>query len=324
MEFDLHGNINTSHKRLADQIESNRLPHDRVERHMIQALRHLRRRELGFKIMSRHGNRKHFVAYGRTGGVRVYDEPYEGGSGALAVTVAPPRDKPLWVSSWGSELALLKSRMRYSSVPIFLGQSRVSQMTAYESTRALMNWIEPALGDQLSFRMSGDPRQILAPHLIKPDHPVVGTCQCAVMVTLSNGAPGSGLARVWWVKDGALVGPVRLVGPTGVAHIEIICPGDRPGVADMMEWAAREPYSFFPDKLVLTVARRLAGGLDSLIPALAAREGMVGRMMREVNAMTGFRNWLPVSGRPVLALAGPFHTSVKAFSLRDNLEMAPG
>ena len=321
LEIDLHGNFSTSCRRLADQVESHRLPQDRAERHLVQALRQLRGRGLGFKVMSRHGNRKHFVAIGRQGGVRVYDEPYEGGSGTLSVTVAAPRNRPLWVSAWASEEAALKSRMRYCAMPITLGKSRISQAQAYDRPKVLMNWIESATGDELAFPVNGDPRQILSPGLIKPDNPVVGTCRCSIMLTLSASALGAGLARVWWIRDGALVGPIRLVGPTGAANIAILCPGDRPGM-EMSEWAAREPFSFFPDKLVLTVVRRLAGGLDSLIPELAARASLVEKMMREMNALTGYRNWLPVSGKPWLALAGPFHTSVKAFSLRQSLELS--
>lgn len=165
-------------------------------------------------------------------------------------------------------------------------------------------------------------KQVLSPRLVDKAAGEAERKQCGLVFNLALVRPGQGVARVWWVKDGSLVGPVRLVGPTGAAALEIVCAGDRPG--SLSEWASRGTWTFFPDKLVLSVARRLAGGLDTLLPQLAAQEGITGQLLRQANAMTGFRNLLPTRGRPCLALAGPFHASLKAFSLRSGLELSPG
>jgi hypothetical protein len=326
-EVDLYGSFASNAKRLAEHACRSHLPVDalqRAERHWVMALRHLRRRELPFRLVCRQGNRKQIVSVDVRGKARIWDERFEGGSGTLSVTVESPKAGRLSTapSLWTAEVAAMSARLRYCHLPVLLGPGTLSQNSAYHDKRALMSWMEPAIGDEPSFTIFGDPKQILAPHLIRPDHPSQALHRCSLLLSLRAGLPGTGLARVWWSKDGALVGPVQVVGPTGVLGLEIVCPGDRPG--ELSEWAARDPWTFFPDKLVLTVARRLDGGLDSLLPELAAREGAIGLMLRQANAMTGFRNWLPVAGRPCLALSGPFHASLKAFSLRKSLELVAG
>lgn len=321
LDIDLYGHFPADVKRLAKCILNDRLPPRGAERHWVMALRHLRNRKLSMRLVSRKGpHHKQIVTIDREGEMKAFEEPFEGGSGTLSVRVDPARRRALArAANWTSEITALRTRLRLCHVPIVLEKSLLNDAPAYQDRRVLMSWMEQALGDEPHFWVLGNPQRILAPHLVEPDSEALGLHRCSLMLSLRSGPPGRGVAKVWWVRDGALVGPVQLVGPTGVLRIEIVCPGDRDG--ELSEWAARDPWSFFPDKLALSVARRLAGGLDSLLPELAARESFLESLMRQANAMTGHRNVLPVSGKPCLALSGPFHASLKAFSLRNSLDL---
>ncbi len=322
-ELDLYGRFPADAKLLAKYILNDRVPTGGAERHWVMALRQLRNRRLGMRIVSRKGaHQKQIVTIDRDGDMKAFEERFEGGSGTLAVTVEPAKRRTFAkTSNWKAEIAALRSRLKYCHLPIVLEKDLLNEDPVYQDGRVLMSWMEQALGDEPHFLISGNPERILAPHLVKPDSQTLHLHGCSLMLTLRSSPTNKGVAKVWWIKDGALVGPVRIVGPTGALQIEIVCPGDRD--SELSEWAARDPWSFFPEKLALSVVRRLAGGLDSLLPELEANEGFLESLMRQANAGTGYRLTLPVAGKPSLALSGAFHASLKAFSLRNSLELTP-
>lgn len=323
LEIDLYGHFPADAKSLAKSILNDRIPPKGAERHWVMALRHLRNRQLGMRLASRKGpHQKQIVTIDQEGEMKAFEEPFEGGSGTLSVTVEPSRRRILGkTSSWTAEVTALRSRFRYCHLPIVLEKTLLNDDPVYRDGQVLMSWIEQALGDEPHFLVSSDPRRILAPRLVEPDGHKLELHRCSMLLALRSGPPNRGVAKVWWVKDGALVGPVRVVGATGVLQVEIVCPGDRE--KELSEWAARDPWSFFPDKLALSVVRRLAGGLDSLLPELVAREGFLESLMRQIQTVSGNRLMLPVDGRPCLALSGAFHASLKAFSMRNSLELMP-
>lgn len=322
LELELFGPLNCDVRRLAQQALTGVDPPSAMERHWVMALRHLRTLSLIPTLMSRDDHSKLLVTIRADGDLEVVKERYEGGSGNLGLYVALPRRPKPWSDPWQPERSCLRQRLPYCPFPVILDKENLSQRCVYEDPNTVMSWMEPALGSEPFLLATGNPKQVLSPRLIDKAAGKRERKQCGLVFNLAVVRPGQGAARVWWVKDGSLLGPVRLVGPTGAAAIEIVCAGDRPG--SLSEWASRGTWTFFPDKLALSVARRLAGGLDTLLPQLAAQEGIAGQLLRQVNAMTGFRNLLPTKGRPCLALAGPFHASLKAFSLRSSLELWPG
>lgn len=322
LELELFGQFNWDARRLAQQVVTGIEPHNPVERHWVMALRHLRTLDLIPTLMSRDDRSQLLVTIRPDSDLEVVTQRYEGGSGNLGLYVALPRRPKLWTDPWQPERSCLRQRLPYCPVPVILDKENLAQRCAYDNPGTVMSWMEPALGSEPFLFATGNPKQVLSPRLVDKAAGEAERKQCGLVFNLALVRPGQGVARVWWVKDGSLVGPVRLVGPTGAAAIEIVCAGDRPG--SLSEWASRGTWTFFPDKLVLSVARRLAGGLDTLLPQLAAQEGITGQLLRQANAMTGFRNLLPTRGRPCLALAGPFHASLKAFSLRSGLELSPG
>lgn len=321
-EIDLFGPLRIDARQLAQQVVTGVEPRSPVERHWVMSLRHLRTLKLSPTLMGRDDHTKSIVTIHPDGDLEVVKERYEGGAGNFGIRAQLPKNPKPWATPWQPEIVSLRRRLRYCPIPVLLARENLAQRSCYDDPETVMSWMEPALGGEPFLQATGNPKQILSPRLVDQAEGQEEMKRCGLVFKLAVVRPGEGMARVWWVKDGALVGPVRLVGPTGAARIEIICAGDRAG--SLSEWAARDAWTFFPEKLVLSVARRLAGGLDSLLPQLAAQEGFTGHLLRQANAATGFRNLFPTRGRPCLALAGPFHASLKAFSLRSSLELWSG
>ena len=77
------------------------------------------------------------------------------------------------------------------------------------------------------------------------------------------GSPGrwqTGGADVYWVRDGALLGPISLHQSIPSVRLQIICPGDQLQM-DLSEWGIREPEQSFPAEEVLRTVRELADHL---------------------------------------------------------------
>lgn len=322
LSLEAFGPIRLDPRQLAQQAVTGVEPRSPAERHWVMALRHLRTLKIIPTLMCRDDHTKLLVTIHPDGDLESVTERYDGGAGNFGLQVRLANKPKPWATPWQPELHSLFHRLRFCPIPVILAKQSLSQRPVYDDPATVMSWMEPALGGEAFLETTGNPKQVLSPRLVERAEGRDEIKRCSLVFNLSVVRPGDGLARVWWVKDGALVGPVRLVGPTGAAGIEIICAGDRSG--SLSEWAARDAWTFFPDKLALSVARRLAGGLDSLIPQSAAQEGLTGQLLRQANAATGFRQWIPTKGRPSVALAGPFHASVKAFSLRTSLELWPG
>jgi hypothetical protein len=247
----------------------------------------------------------------------------QGAAANLSLTLEPAKRGSLMSSRWANEIRAMSSLLKYCPLPVMVGRSMLSQRPVYRDQTALMNWMEPAMGNERHFVMQGDPNQILSPRLVSPRGILVVPHRCALMVTLSRVRAGTGLARAYWLRDGALTGPVRLIGPTGAMQMDILCPGDRPGL-DLKDWYKCDPASIFPGQLVLSVARRLAGGLDSMAQEAAAFDRPIDELIRKGKAVPTLNKVLPTLGRPYNALGGSFHESLKAFSMRSGLELVSG
>ena len=117
------------------------------------------------------------------------------------------------------------------------------------------------------------------------------------------------------MRDGALIGPIKVVGPTGAICLDIICPGDHPRV-NLSEWALQDPATFFPDKKVLEVARQLVTGLESLIVTLAERQDEHRYERRLLSARS------LADAKLLRALEGPVLGALRGFSQREALELA--
>ncbi len=323
-EAHIFGPVTAGARQLAEQFRSGRHPADPAHRPFVGALDGLESFPGTVRLSSRDGYQRQIVTLEQGTIKEVKHDEFEGASANLSLFLeAPGRASPL-SSRWAAELRVLKERVKYCPLPVMIGRALISQQPVFSGQRrALMNWMEPAMGNERFFSMQGDPRQILAPRLVSGPRLLPSTQRCSLMVSLARAAPGEGAARVHWIRDGALTGPVRLLGPTGALDIEIFCPGDRPGL-DLREWHKLDPGSLFPEALALGVARRRAAGLDSMGEAARQTDRPIDDLIRRGQGTRALQGRLPTLGRPYNALGGSFHDSLKAFSQRPRLELVLG
>ena len=72
-----------------------------------------------------------------------------------------------------------------------------------------------------------------------------GLHQCSLMVWLSPNRGRQEAPQVYWLRDGALVGPVHLSTPMKGVKMTVVCPGDCADT-DLGEWALRDPGTALP------------------------------------------------------------------------------
>lgn len=323
LEAEIHGNFSTCASLLADQYVRGRIPTIPWDRHWVTALDGLEEFPGKLRLSSRQGETREIVDIEQGTVEQVRQEKLQGEAPCLALSLEPARGGSPLASQWEAEHRVLRSRLRYCPLPVYAGRRMVSQRAVFKDSEALMSWMEPAMGNERFFTMQGDPKQILSPRLVSARGFLVAPQRCSLMIVLSRAAPGVGQARAYWLRDGALTGPVRLVGPTGAVRVDILCPGDRPGL-ELREWYERDPSSLFPSALVLSVARRLAGGLDSMAQEARRIDRPIDQILRKATSVPALTKMVPTLGRPYNALGGSFHEAVKAFSLRPHLELVSG
>lgn len=323
-EAHLYGNFSVDSRQLADQFVRGRIPAAECDRHWVVALDGLETFPGRIRLAARDKNNHRQIVIIEDGSVvKVEQDSPSGASANLSIILELHQRGKKMATPWGAEVAQLTKRLKYCPLPVMLGSKLISQRTAFSDGTALMNWMEPALGSERHFIMQGDPKQILSPRLVSSRGVLITPHRCSLLLTLGRVPPGKGLARVSWLRAGALTDPVRLVGSTGSMRMDIVCPGDRPGL-ELKEWHRLDPDSLFPVALVLSVVRRLAGGLDSMAQEAAAIDRPIDELIRRANTGHPLTKALPTLGRPYNALGGTFHESVKAFSGRPGLELVQG
>lgn len=323
-EAHIFGLVTAGARQLAEQFSSGRHPADPSHRPWVGALDGLESFPGTVRLTSRDGSQRQVVTLEQGTIKDVKHDDFDGASANLSLFLeAPGRSSP-FASRWAAEYSMLKGRLKFCSLPVMIGRTLISQQSVFVGQKnALMNWMEPAMGNERFFTMQGDPRQVLAPRLLPGRGPLPAPHRCSLMVSVARAAPGEGAARVHWIRDGALTGPVRLLGPTGSVDIAIYCPGDRPGL-DLREWHKIDPGSLFPEQLTRGVTQRLAAGLDSLGEEARQFDRPIDDLIRKGQGTRALAGRLPTLGRPYNALGGSFHDSLKAFSLRPRLELVLG
>lgn len=325
VEAHLYGNFNTNSRQLAEQFVRGHIPTADCDKHWVTALDGLENFPGRIRLASRSmGEEKRQIMHIEQGSiVQTEQDRPPGASANLSLVLELTQSPPLMSTAWSAELKLVSRRLKYCPLPVMVGRKLVSQHTPYQESSALMSWMEPAIGSERFFLMQGDPRQVLSPW-IDPTRGYVHTPhRCSLVLMLSRVPSGQGQARAYWLRDGAVHGPVRVAGSTGCLKMDILCPGDRPGL-EFQDWYRCDPDSLFPVALVLSVARRLASGLDSMAQQAEATDRPIDGILRRARTSSPLSLALPTLGRPYNALGGGFHEALKAFSLRSNLELVTG
>lgn len=94
---------------------------------------------------------------------------------------------------------------------------------------------------------------------------VEGVFSCSLLVSVSPARLWRPAFEVFWLKDGALVGPRQVADGPPELDIVVVCPGDDIST-DLTEWALREPETHFPAQTVLRVLQEIG---TTLHPHLA-------------------------------------------------------
>lgn len=87
---------------------------------------------------------------------------------------------------------------------------------------------------------------------------------CSLMVSVSPARLWRPAFEVYWLRDGAMMGPREVLGGPPELDIVVVCPGDRLAT-DLTEWALREPERCFPGGAILKVMQEIGVALHPRI-----------------------------------------------------------
>lgn len=319
LEIHCYGVFSVDVRQLVKQLLGGQIPAQRSERHWVAALHGVCGEPLeSLTLASRHGTDRQKVTF-RDGILSTEEEQADPGPRALSLHLNLASSSARlwnWRSRWSHVEQALTSRLRYCHVPIRVGKSLVSRQSPF-AHGALLNWIEPAAEDLVeAFTVHGSSEQIISPSLLQSheDH-TPDLVRSSLMVTLHRSRLKRGSVDVFWIRDGALIGPIRANVPVSVIRLEVFCPGDHPKV-NLSEWAIQDPASFFPDQKILEISRQLVLGLESLIVTLSERHDEAMR-----HPFLFFSSSAMADGRLLRALEGPVLGALRGFSQRSSLEL---
>jgi hypothetical protein len=182
----------------------------------------------------------------------------------LEIELSPPRGPVPTVGH--SEYKHLCDLCALCPIPVTVDGRLVSQQhpACLMTANFAAVWMEQAVaGPYFPLDTNREHPKNLKPFLIasktlakeKGVHP----CSRIVMV----GSPGrwqTGGADVYWIRDGALLGPISLQQSIPSVRLQIICPGDQLQM-DLSEWGIRSPEQSFPAEEILRTVRELGDHL---------------------------------------------------------------
>lgn len=318
-----YGGFSVQARSLAEQFVNGRIPTAPELRYWVSALDGLEQFPGRLYLSTRSGTVQQVATLENGSLLEVTSTELQGAAANLILRLEPAKRSRLGASPWNPERSALQEKLAFCPIPVLLGKTLISGRTAYQRRSALMNWMEPAAVDERSFLMQGDPQQILAPGIVSPRGITIAPHRCSMMVTLARAKDGRGAARVYWLHDGALTSAVRVAGETGALEVDIVCPGDRPGLS-LRQWYELDPASLFAESRLQSIVLRLAGGLDSMAQQAKAQDRPIDELIRRGKSKNGWAQLLPILGRPYNALGGSFHQAVTALARREKIELLRG
>ena len=162
-----------------------------------------------------------------------------------------------WPSVGIDEYKLLCDRCRLCPLPVSADSRLLSQQhpsKLQQAASAVLWMLGPKEDGDPTFPLlvenaleDGAPPDLLISKWVSEG---LGVHQCSLMVWLSPNAGKLEAPKVFWLRDGALIGPVHLTSPLEGLSMTVVCPGDQ-AETDLSEWALRDPKSAFPATRVL-------------------------------------------------------------------------
>ena len=87
-----------------------------------------------------------------------------------------------------------------------------------------------------------------------------GNHECSLLICVSPAKRNQGSAHIRWMRDGALLDPIEILGTDSGVNVTIICPGDDAQM-DLSEWALRNPQFSFPEPQILDTLQDISNTL---------------------------------------------------------------
>lgn len=307
------GNLEVCPKQLMEMLLGGQIPAERLHRHWVSALHGvfgLKPERVTLRSLLEPGILRTVTV--EKGELRLEDVVPESEDISFSLTVDLPKPRPWkrWSKVWSPVAEALAARLRYCSIPVLLERVLVSQQSPFDIPETLLSWLSPSQESEHGFTVTADINQIIAPSLLPPTPSAAELHHCSLMINVRRELSYRGMAEAYWIRDGALIGPVIVRGPTGAIGVDIICPGDHPTV-NLSEWAIQDPETFFPDQRILEVTRQLVHGLESLL-------GTVSDSLERSGWASALRTSTP-DARLLKAFDGSVLEALQSFSDRSRL-----
>ncbi len=179
-----------------------------------------------------------------------------------------------WSSVGVDEYKLLCDRCPFCPIPVTADSRLVSQQHPSRLTQGAVAalWMDGPRDGGPSFPLTIEevPKGLTAPTLLvsKWASEDFGIHPCSLLVSLSPNGAKLEAPKVYWLRDGAVLGPLYLTTLLDGLSMTVICPGDQ-AETDLSEWALRDPSTAFPAAQVLECVRAIR---DLLRPRVAKQK----------------------------------------------------
>lgn len=248
---------------LLEGLLSSKFSSDRGEAHLLAGLRGAYGRPLvSLSWLSRQEDREERVQL-RDG--RVFSEEVPGSVTVCELIVVAHFRQENWFRSRASadEYWALTKQCYLCPIPLTFDRRLISQqpLESHGWQMWMVNWAVEAQDGEPSFLLNSKlATKNLTVHRSLSQTPG----RCALLLSACGEKERTSVyPKIFWLRDGALVGPVTLGGWSGSVDLEIVVPADHLQT-DLTEWFIRQPELAFPAQLVLENLREIHRVLEEL------------------------------------------------------------
>lgn len=251
---------------LLEGLLSSKFSSDRGTAHLLAGLRGAYGRPLvSLSWLSRQGGQEERVQL-RDG--KVFSEEVSGSGTACEFIVVARFRQDSWFSSRASadEYLALTQHCRLCPIPVTVDKRLVSQqpLESHGEQKWMVSWAVDVENDEPSFPLGSKVgRYDVMVYRRLRQFPG----RCVLLLSACGEDKRTSMhPKVFWLRDGVLVGPTLLDGWSGPLNLEIVIPADHLQT-DLTEWFIRQPELAFPAQLVLENLRQIHRDLDERNPA---------------------------------------------------------
>ncbi len=251
---------------LLEGLLSSKFSSDRGTAHLLAGLRGAYGRPLvSLSWLSRQGGQEERIQL-RDG--KVFSEEISGSATTCEFIVVARFRQESWFSSRAStdEYLALSQHCRLCPIPVTVDKRLVSRqpLESHGDQKWMVSWAVEAENEEPSFLLGSKVGRydVMVYHRLRQ---TPGRCSL-LLSACGEDKKASMHPKVFWLRDGVLVGPTLLDGWSGPLNLEIVIPADHLRT-DLTEWFIRQPELAFPAQLVLENLRQIHRDLDERNPA---------------------------------------------------------